>query len=666
MKKCAGVKYEKEFDLQKYIDSIPSETNKDGKKYLKYLEYSNYQMPDNLKFEDFERNFKSMYSETDKLLYVYSNYRKFEGDWKNNFATPSEIIDGVKDSYVNQKSCEGGATFKCNPFNFKKVSERNFAGDEFIKSFNYCVIEVDSFDNAKVPIDIQYNFIKSLKIPYSMITFSGKKSLHVLVPLNAKNIKEYKERQTILYNICKANGLDIDPACKNVGRETRLPFVYRNNILQRLVDVKENSEYKSFTDWYLNFASQYVLENFWDETKRFSIRDICNSELLDVFYYEGQHYYELKSMNGTFQRVDRFRLIDEIKKHLKDPVSLYGLLNSYGKKTLTLDMIDIPNKKPQFIITLDEIDGIKNLYKPGFIKEIYENPNPFINKCPSEWEKLLDNLAGPEEKEWLINHLSCYFNTFKNSETIPVFIGKQGTGKDTFAEAIGKCIGMFLSVDSIVLTDRFNDYLLHGCILFNEASVSSRETRSMSNRLKLLTNQTVSIEMKGKSRFETINNSYKFIASNDDDIGASIKIEDHDRRYCFITGGHNLNAFSNNITDYKLLIEQTMEFCYYIKNYNYDETKARIPLFNKMKEEQLMAGKSDLELSIREFLEDNDNENITTEALLQYLESNGIKNANNTNIGKIMTKRLGYCKKKRKVNGILKMCYFKENQIDNI
>lgn len=661
--KYSGIKYKKEIDINEFISKLPKETNIAGKKYLNYLDYKEYKMPNEFSFKQFEENFSSMYN-NDYLIMLLNGCRKADNNWNNNLLTVSEVLQGIKDLYINKQSFEQGVTFKCNTFNKKKVLETNFAGDENLNSYKFCLIEVDSFDGAEVPIEIQYNFIKSLKIPYSMITFSGKKSLHVLVPLNAKNKKEYEERQKLLYNICNANGLKIDPACKNPGRETRLPFTFRNNVEQKLIDIKANSEFKSFLEWYNYFASQYILENSWNDSKRFKIREICNSDLIDIFYYEGQHYYELKSMQGMFQRVDRLRLLDEIKKHLKDSDALTELLNQYGKKHLTLDMIDIPNKKPQFIITLDEVDGVKNLYKPGFIKEIYENPKPFITTCPSEWDKLLDNLAGKEEREWLINHLSCYFNTFKNTETIPVFIGAQGTGKDTFAEAIGKCIGMFLTEDSAVLTDRFNDYLLHGCILFNEASISAKETRTISNKLKLLTNQTISIEMKGKARFETINNSYKMIASNDDNIGAAIKIEDGDRRYCFISGGKNVNALKNNITDYKLLIEQTMDFCYYIKNYKYDEFKARVPLNNNIKEEQFLSGLSDLENALRDFINNSEQKDtLILDDIFNYLNENGFKNFTSISISKYM-KKLGYLPKQIRIKkGDSELFKFGKNKI---
>ena len=59
------------------------------------------------------------------------------------------------------------------------------------------------------------------------VTWSGGKSWHAEVLVNARDEEEYRERVEGLYRFCEANGLPPDRSCRNPNRLTRLPGAAR-------------------------------------------------------------------------------------------------------------------------------------------------------------------------------------------------------------------------------------------------------------------------------------------------------------------------------------------------------------------------------------------------------------------------------------------------------
>ncbi len=77
--------------------------------------------------------------------------------------------------------------------------------------------------------------------------YSGEKSLHAIVHIDATNIEEYRKRVNYLYSVCQKNGLDIDMQNYNPSRLSRMPGVTRNGQKQFIVDT--NIGKASFTEW---------------------------------------------------------------------------------------------------------------------------------------------------------------------------------------------------------------------------------------------------------------------------------------------------------------------------------------------------------------------------------------------------------------------------------
>lgn len=130
-----------------------------------------------------------------------------------------------------------GAWIRFNPLDGKGVKNDN------VTDFRYALVESDSMDLGK-----QYALFKELELPIAALVHSGKKSLHAIVRVDARDYQEYRKRVDYIYAICKKNGLDIDTQNRNPSRLSRMPGVTRDGRKQFLVDT--NLGKASYDDWY--------------------------------------------------------------------------------------------------------------------------------------------------------------------------------------------------------------------------------------------------------------------------------------------------------------------------------------------------------------------------------------------------------------------------------
>lgn len=130
-----------------------------------------------------------------------------------------------------------GAWIRFNPLDGKGVKNDN------VTDFRYALVESDSTD-----ISTQNSIIRELELPVAALVYSGGKSIHAIVKIDAVNSKEYAERVKILYNICRKNGLEIDKQNKNPSRLSRMPGVMRNGKKQYLLDTNIGKE--NWAEWY--------------------------------------------------------------------------------------------------------------------------------------------------------------------------------------------------------------------------------------------------------------------------------------------------------------------------------------------------------------------------------------------------------------------------------
>ena len=85
-------------------------------------------------------------------------------------------------------------------------------------------------------LEQQNAVIRELELPVAMLVYSGGKSVHAIVKVDAPNYDEYRKRTDYLYNVCHKNGLDVDKQNRNPSRLSRLPGVERKGNKQYIID----------------------------------------------------------------------------------------------------------------------------------------------------------------------------------------------------------------------------------------------------------------------------------------------------------------------------------------------------------------------------------------------------------------------------------------------
>lgn len=200
--------------------------------------------------QDLIRYLETLFDSTDLVGYVTATY-PIETDngtiykpTQGNFdRTAGELIqllqktpDDIGAVFGDYKE-EAGAWIRFNPLDGKGVKNDN------VTDFRYALVESDTLDIGK-----QYALFKELELPIATLVHSGKKSLHAVVKVDARDYQEYRKRVDYIYQICKKNGLDIDTQNRNPSRLSRMPGVTRNGHKQFLIDT--NIGKANYDEWY--------------------------------------------------------------------------------------------------------------------------------------------------------------------------------------------------------------------------------------------------------------------------------------------------------------------------------------------------------------------------------------------------------------------------------
>ncbi len=129
-----------------------------------------------------------------------------------------------------------GAWIRFNPLDGNGVKNEN------VTAFRYALVESDSMSLAE-----QEAVYRGLALPIAALVYSGGKSLHAIVHIDADAYEVYRERVQFLYGVLEQNGCTVDKQNRNPSRLSRLPGVTRNGKEQTLVAV--NIGCRSWDDW---------------------------------------------------------------------------------------------------------------------------------------------------------------------------------------------------------------------------------------------------------------------------------------------------------------------------------------------------------------------------------------------------------------------------------
>ena len=175
---------------------------------------------------------KSRELENGKMIpYDSGNYSRTCGQLLEELHKTKDI--GATFGDYNPKA---GAWIRFNPLDGTGVKDKN------VSEYRYALIESDNMD-----IGVQSALLRKLELPIAVMMYSGNKSIHAIVRVDALNEIQYKKRVDYLYGICKKNGFDLDKANKNPSRLSRFPGFERNGNYQFIIDT--NIGKGSWEEW---------------------------------------------------------------------------------------------------------------------------------------------------------------------------------------------------------------------------------------------------------------------------------------------------------------------------------------------------------------------------------------------------------------------------------
>lgn len=154
---------------------------------------------------------------------------------------------------------QAGAWIRFNPLDGKGVKNEN------VTDFRYTLVECDNMELSE-----QRRIIEEMRLPAAALIFSGKKSIHAIVHVDAASREEYRRRVEYIYSACQSAGLSVDISNKNPSRLSRMPGVIRDGRLQELLAV--NIGFGSFEQWkeyneaeHDELPDEDNLSDVWDE-----------------------------------------------------------------------------------------------------------------------------------------------------------------------------------------------------------------------------------------------------------------------------------------------------------------------------------------------------------------------------------------------------------------
>lgn len=196
------------------------------------------------------RYLNTLFNEDEKVSYVVASGVTTKADGTTKYTprdkgvsdrTAGELIAELRNAksiedVLGDYDHEAGAWIRFNPMDGKGAKNEN------VTDYRYALVESDS-----MTLDEQVKLIKRLELPVAVLMYSGGKSVHAIVKVNARSKSEYNDRVKKLYKVCADNGMEIDKQNKNPARLSRMPGCERSNKKQYIIDTDIGQP--SWNDW---------------------------------------------------------------------------------------------------------------------------------------------------------------------------------------------------------------------------------------------------------------------------------------------------------------------------------------------------------------------------------------------------------------------------------
>lgn len=192
------------------------------------------------------RYLETLFESTENVGYVTSSWQNEDGKFLPSKGscdrTAGELIEGLSKCHGDIGAVLGDYNPDCGAWIRFNPLDGNGVKDENVTDYRYALVESDS-----VPIEKQNAILRKLELPIAMLVYSGGKSLHAIVRVDAEDYSEYRKRVDYLFGVCEKNGLHPDGANRNPSRLSRMPGVMRNGRKQFIVD--SNIGKRNFNEW---------------------------------------------------------------------------------------------------------------------------------------------------------------------------------------------------------------------------------------------------------------------------------------------------------------------------------------------------------------------------------------------------------------------------------
>ena len=260
--------------------------------------------------------------------------------------------------------------------------------DDDVAAFRHCLVEFDLDENGnRIPLQTQFETFVRSGFPITAVTFSGDKSLHALVRIDAADRAEFDSRRAEVWQVFEA--YDIDSQNKNPSRYSRAPG------FERTLYDEAGKAYgigkqdllalglgpKDWTTWAANVKGSQLPEIISGERLRTEILPLP-SDIIAGLIAHG----EKGELCGGTKSYKTWTLIDQA-------LAVATGSEWWGLKTEASNVIylnlEIP--RPFFEFRLREIAGLRAIKIPDNFSVWHLRGANLAN--PDRWQQFIDRLT---------------------------------------------------------------------------------------------------------------------------------------------------------------------------------------------------------------------------------------------------------------------------------
>ena len=212
----------------------------------------------------------TLFKPDDIIAYNMSSWKDEDGKYKPSGMgvygrKAKDVLKALKKhpddigAAVGDYNKEAGAWIRFNPMDGKGVGNKNVA------AYKYALVESDT-----LALGQQISIMEEMQLPIAVMLYSGGKSIHAIVRIDAEDAEDYFEKVNYLYKACENNQLKIDKQNKNPSRLSRMPGIERGNRQQRIIKTNiGKSSYEEWRDWIDGISDTMPeFEDFYDEFRK--------------------------------------------------------------------------------------------------------------------------------------------------------------------------------------------------------------------------------------------------------------------------------------------------------------------------------------------------------------------------------------------------------------